>query len=137
MLVQTRSSASAQSHCRNRFTESILLSSVSNTARRSQTELTDVKPMKSKEDAIESDSARGRLFSEISACQPVILAIVWRAVSDVADLAVAVGSRSAPTWHSPDAQVLQERGVAHENACLAHLEAQGVDRSVSSYRPWN
>ena len=53
------------------------------------------------------------------------------------DLAVAVGSRSAPTWHSPDAQVLQERGMAHEDACLEHLKAQGVDCSVSSYRPGN
>src|ERR1700732_4563920 len=42
------------------------------------------------------------------------------------DLAVSVGARSAPTWHSPDARVLQERGIAHENAYLKHLEAQGV-----------
>ena len=42
------------------------------------------------------------------------------------DLAVSLGTRSAPTWHSPDARVLQERGMAHENAYLAHLEAQGV-----------
>ena len=26
----------------------------------------------------------------------------------------------APTWHSPDAQVFQERGTAHGNAYLAH-----------------
>jgi predicted RecB family nuclease len=42
------------------------------------------------------------------------------------DLAVAIGSRPAPAWHSPDARVLQERGMAHEDAYLAHLEAQGV-----------
>ena len=42
------------------------------------------------------------------------------------DLAVSLGARSAPTWHSPDALVLQERGMEHENAYLAHLEAQGV-----------
>ncbi len=42
------------------------------------------------------------------------------------DLAVAIGSRLAPRWHSPDARVLQERGMEHENAYLAHLEAQGV-----------
>ena len=42
------------------------------------------------------------------------------------DLAVAVGKRSAPAWHSPDALVLQERGTAHENGYLEHLKAQGV-----------
>ena len=42
------------------------------------------------------------------------------------DLAVSLGSRPAPAWHSPDARVLQERGMAHEDAYLAHLEAQGV-----------
>jgi uncharacterized protein len=42
------------------------------------------------------------------------------------DLAVAVGARPAPAWHSPDAWVLQERGIAHEKAYLQHLEAQGV-----------
>ena len=42
------------------------------------------------------------------------------------DLAVSLGARSAPAWHSPDAQVLQQRGMAHENAYLAHLEARGV-----------
>ena len=42
------------------------------------------------------------------------------------DLAVSLGARPAPAWHSPDAKVLQERGMAHENAYLAHLEAQGV-----------
>src|SRR5262245_34233327 len=42
------------------------------------------------------------------------------------DLAVSLGARPAPAWHSPDARVLQERGMAHEDAYLAHLEAQGV-----------
>jgi hypothetical protein len=42
------------------------------------------------------------------------------------DLAVAVGARPAPAWHSPDAWVLQQRGIAHENAYLQHLEDQGV-----------
>ena len=42
------------------------------------------------------------------------------------DLAVSLGARPAPAWRSPDAEVLQERGMAHENAYLAHLEAQGV-----------
>jgi predicted RecB family nuclease len=42
------------------------------------------------------------------------------------DLAVSLGARSAPTWHSPDARVLQVRGMAHEDAYLKHLEAQGV-----------
>ena len=32
------------------------------------------------------------------------------------DLAVSFGARSAPAWHSPDAEVLQERGMVHENA---------------------
>ena len=42
------------------------------------------------------------------------------------DLAVSLGARPEPRWHSPDAKVLQERGMAHENAYLAHLQAQGV-----------
>jgi hypothetical protein len=42
------------------------------------------------------------------------------------DLAVSLSSRPAPAWHSPDARVLQERGIAHENDNLAHLEAQRV-----------
>ncbi len=42
------------------------------------------------------------------------------------DLAVSLGARPEPRWHSPDAKVLQERGRAHENAYLAHLQAQGV-----------
>jgi hypothetical protein len=42
------------------------------------------------------------------------------------DVAVSIGAKSAPAWHSPDAQVLQARGMAHENSYLEHLEAQGV-----------
>src|SRR5579862_8147337 len=42
------------------------------------------------------------------------------------DLAIVTGSRSAPTWHSPDAWVLQQRGMEHEKAYLNHLEAEGV-----------
>ena len=32
------------------------------------------------------------------------------------DLAVALGARRAPAWHSPDAEVLRKRGLAHEDA---------------------
>src|ERR1700679_835660 len=42
------------------------------------------------------------------------------------DLAVATRLRAAPTWHSPDAWVLQQRGMEHEKAYLAHLFAAGV-----------
>ena len=42
------------------------------------------------------------------------------------DLAVATGSRSLPTWHSPDAWVLQQRGMEHEKAYIDHLAAEGV-----------
>ena len=43
------------------------------------------------------------------------------------DLAVALGARSAPALGIPlMPSVLQERGMAHEDAYLAHLEAQGV-----------
>lgn len=42
------------------------------------------------------------------------------------DLAVALGSKSAPIWQSPDLWVLRERGFAHENAYLEHLAAQGA-----------
>jgi predicted RecB family nuclease len=44
----------------------------------------------------------------------------------VLDLAVVAGERSAPTWNSPDAWVLQQRGIEHEKAYLSHLEAEGV-----------
>jgi predicted RecB family nuclease len=42
------------------------------------------------------------------------------------DLAVALGTRDAPAWQSPDLQVLRERGMAHENAYLEHLKARGA-----------
>ena len=42
------------------------------------------------------------------------------------DLAVATGQRPAPKWHSPDAWVLQQRGMEHEKAYLSHLEADGI-----------
>jgi predicted RecB family nuclease len=42
------------------------------------------------------------------------------------DLSVATGARPAPTWHSPDAWVLQQRGMEHETAYLSHLETQGI-----------
>jgi predicted RecB family nuclease len=42
------------------------------------------------------------------------------------DLAVATGQRSAPAWNSPDAWVLQQRGIAHENAYILDLESQGL-----------
>jgi predicted RecB family nuclease len=37
-----------------------------------------------------------------------------------------MGQSSAPTWHSPDAWVLQQRGMEHEKAYLSHLGAEGV-----------
>src|ERR1039458_7069872 len=42
------------------------------------------------------------------------------------DFDVAVGEKSAPTWHSPDLWVLQKRGLEHETAYVAHLAAQGL-----------
>jgi predicted RecB family nuclease len=42
------------------------------------------------------------------------------------DLAVVKGSRSAPTWNSPDAWVLQQRGIEHEDAYIQHLKSQGL-----------
>ena len=42
------------------------------------------------------------------------------------DLTVATGQRTAPKWHSPDAWVLQQRGMEHEKAYLSHLEAEGI-----------
>jgi predicted RecB family nuclease len=50
----------------------------------------------------------------------------------VLDLDVATGARSAPAWNSPDAQILQERGIAHENAYVEHLKATGLP--VVSFR---
>lgn len=43
------------------------------------------------------------------------------------DLDVANGERGAPRWNSPDAWVLQQRGMEHENAYLEHLKAQGIN----------
>ena len=42
------------------------------------------------------------------------------------DFAVAVGEKSAPTWHSTDLWVLQKRGLEHEAAYIAHLASQGL-----------
>jgi len=42
------------------------------------------------------------------------------------DVQVAIGSRNAPAWQSPDLWVLRERGMAHEDAYLAHLASQGL-----------
>ena len=42
------------------------------------------------------------------------------------DLAVAKGLRNAPKWQSPDAWVLQQRGLAHEAAYIEHLKTQGL-----------
>src|ERR1700684_1916262 len=50
----------------------------------------------------------------------------------VLDLAVATGSRAAPKWNSPDAWVLQQRGIEHEDAYIEHLTAQGL--SVVKFR---
>ncbi len=38
----------------------------------------------------------------------------------------------APAWNSPDAQILQERGIAHENAYVEHLKSSGL--AVVSFR---
>jgi predicted RecB family nuclease len=42
------------------------------------------------------------------------------------DVEVACGTRSAPSWNSPDAWVLQQRGMEHESAYLEHLKGMGV-----------
>jgi len=42
------------------------------------------------------------------------------------DFSVAVGEKTAPTWHSPDLWVLQKRGLEHETAYIAYLSAQGL-----------
>ena len=44
----------------------------------------------------------------------------------VLDLDVASGERSAPSWNSPDAQILRERGIAHETAYVDHLRSSGL-----------
>jgi predicted RecB family nuclease len=42
------------------------------------------------------------------------------------DLSVAVGKTPAPEWRSPDAWVLQQRGIEHESAYLDYLRSQGL-----------
>jgi predicted RecB family nuclease len=42
------------------------------------------------------------------------------------DLQVARGERTAPDWAAPDLKVIQELGLRHEAAYLAHLSAQGL-----------
>src|SRR5882672_3513316 len=42
------------------------------------------------------------------------------------DLEVARGERMAPDWAAPDLKVIQELGLRHEKAYLAHLAAQGL-----------
>ena len=43
------------------------------------------------------------------------------------DLEVARGLRAAPDWAAPDLKVIQELGLRHEAAYLAHLRAQGLN----------
>jgi uncharacterized protein len=51
------------------------------------------------------------------------------------DRQVATGARAAPTWSAPDAEVMRQRGLAHEAAYVAHLASTGLTigdlRSVS------
>src|ERR1700731_1921644 len=42
------------------------------------------------------------------------------------DLQIARGERTAPDWAGPDLKVIQELGLRHETAYLAHLAAQGL-----------
>src|SRR5260370_24912380 len=42
------------------------------------------------------------------------------------ELQVARGQRTAPDWAAPDLKVIQELGLRHEKAYLAHLVAQGL-----------
>src|SRR5258708_10084960 len=42
------------------------------------------------------------------------------------DSQVARGERTAPDWAAPDLKVIQELGLRHETAYLAHLAAQGL-----------
>jgi uncharacterized protein len=42
------------------------------------------------------------------------------------ELQVARGERTAPDWADPDLKVIQELGLRHEKAYLAHLAAQGL-----------
>ena len=48
------------------------------------------------------------------------------------DYSVATRTRPAPAWHSPDAWVLEQRGMAHENAYIEHLKSQGL--SIANLR---
>jgi uncharacterized protein len=48
------------------------------------------------------------------------------------ELAVAEGTKKAPLWKSPDAWVLQQRGLEHEQSYVEHLRAAG--RSVVDLR---
>jgi uncharacterized protein len=43
------------------------------------------------------------------------------------DLEVARGLRAAPDWAAPDLKVIQELGLRHEVAYLAHLRGQGLN----------
>ena len=42
------------------------------------------------------------------------------------DMDVAIGGKGAPVWNSPDARILQERGIAHEDAYVEHLKSTGL-----------
>jgi predicted RecB family nuclease len=42
------------------------------------------------------------------------------------DFEVARGERTAPDWAAPDLKVIQELGLRHETAYLAHLSTQGL-----------
>src|SRR5258708_40015871 len=42
------------------------------------------------------------------------------------ELQVARGERTAPDWAAPDLKGIQELGLRHEKAYLAHLVAQGL-----------
>jgi predicted RecB family nuclease len=43
------------------------------------------------------------------------------------DLQVARGMRAEPDWAAPDLKVIQELGLRHESAYLAHLGSQGLN----------
>ena len=51
------------------------------------------------------------------------------------DLDVATGRQTAPAWNSPDVQILQERGIAHEEAYVEHLKSTGL--AVASFRKFS
>lgn len=48
------------------------------------------------------------------------------------DLEVASNARSAPEWRAPDAEIMRQRGLAHEEAYVAHLATTGL--SVANLR---